>query len=133
MSLKSKKAKLWKLVSEYSRRKDADGDYGQCCCCGKTISWKYEGDAGHFVPKSKGEFWRWELDNIHLQCKPCNSPRSSNLHETAKIKYTRYMENRYGKEYVDYLLDESDKRRHYKESDYDDMIEVIEAKLEELE
>lgn len=126
------KNKLWALVSEYSRRKDCDGDYGQCASCGKTIHWKYEGDAGHFVPKSKGQFWYWELTNIHLQCKPCNCPRSSKLAETAKIRYTLYMQERYGHDHVNYLLDESGKKRNYKRWDYEDMIEDMKQKLEAL-
>lgn len=133
-TIKQLKTKLWKLVSEYSRRKDCDGDYGNCVSCGKSIHWKYEGNAGHFIPKAQGEFYRWELKNIHLQCVSCNcnNPRISG-NETAKVRYTLYMQERYGHEYVDYLLDKSDKERKYKRWDYEQMIEDIENKLRELE
>ena len=127
------KDKLWTLVSEYSRRKDCDGDYGNCVSCGKNINWKYEGNAGHFIPKAQGEFYRWELNNIHLQCVSCNcnNPRIKG-NETAKVRYTIYMQKRYGQEYVDYLLDKSDKGRKFYDSDYEDMIESIEQMLNNL-
>ncbi len=124
-------------MSEYSRRKDCEDDYGNCVSCGKNLHWK-EGHAGHFIAKAQGEFYRWELDNIHLQCPTCNlgvyNPyRAGRIpNETSKVRYTLYMQERYGPEYVDYLLDKSDKERKYKRCDYEEMIEDMKAKLEAL-
>ena len=132
------KDKLWTLVSEYSRRKDSTGDHGNCVTCSELILWK-EGHAGHFIPKAQGEFYRWELKNIHLQCPVCNlgvyNPyRQGRVpNETVKVRYTLYMQERYGQEYVDYLLDKSDKGRKFYDSDYEDMIESIEQMVKALD
>jgi len=51
--LSTKKNKLWKLVSEYVRRRHADENgYTACYTCGTIKHWK-EMDAGHAIPGRK--------------------------------------------------------------------------------
>lgn len=92
------KKKLWKLVSEYIRRKHAD-DNGNAVCvtCGTVKHWK-ELDCGHFIPKSKGMSIYFEEDNLAPQCTYCNRFQHGNL-----IEYTRYMIAVHGLEKVDEL------------------------------
>ena len=45
--------------------------YGHCISCGKIITFE-TCDAGHFVPKSAGDWFRWNEKNIHAQCPDCN-------------------------------------------------------------
>ena len=92
------KERLWKLVSEYSRRKDADHNgYTACVSCGTTRPWK-EMHGGHFIPKGKGSAVYFEETNIHSQCPGCNIFR-----EGAYIEYTQYMIKRYGMKHVEWL------------------------------
>jgi len=49
-TLRSLKARAWKLFSEWIRRKDADqGGTVSCYTCGKLMFWK-EAHAGHAIP-----------------------------------------------------------------------------------
>ena len=95
-SVKSLKAKMDRVHSEYSRRKDTDKNgYGQCCTCGKVLHWK-DGDAGHFVPR-KHNTTRYHDWNVHLQCRSCNRGGG------CTAAYSRFIVNKYGKEALDLL------------------------------
>jgi hypothetical protein len=63
--------KLWKVFSEYIRRRDSDKDgYGKCFTCTRIIHWK-KGDCGHGIGRQhKGT--KFNEKNNHLQCKLCN-------------------------------------------------------------
>lgn len=90
---------VWKLCSEYNRRKAADSDgFTVCVSCGKSHHWK-EMDAGHFVPRSRGKAVYWDPENIHAQCPGCNRFDE----ERAKINYTLWMIDTYGREFVEQL------------------------------
>lgn len=64
---------LWKLVSEYVRRRD-----GKCVCCGQIVHWK-ELHAGHYI---HGRLDFSEL-NLHGSCVGCNTYRGGNLTQYA--------------------------------------------------
>jgi len=63
--------KLWKVFSEYIRRRDADEE-GICKCitCGLVRHWK-QMDCGHGIGR---QHWgtRYDERNNHAQCKRCN-------------------------------------------------------------
>lgn len=63
--------KLWKVFSEYIRRRDSNKDgFGKCFTCSRIIHWK-KGDCGHGLGRQhKGT--KYNEKNNHLQCKPCN-------------------------------------------------------------
>jgi len=86
---------LQKLV----RVKAAD-DNGYCSCvsCGEFFHWK-DGDGGHFIDKGHSSYWALEEENVHPQCKPCNN-RGSRF-GTAKQRYTLWMIDYYGREFVE--------------------------------
>jgi len=70
--------KLDAAVSRYVRKSNADAN-GNCACftCGKSGSWKYEMDCGHFQTRSKySTRWLYKpedgLVNMMPQCKHCN-------------------------------------------------------------
>ncbi len=46
---------------------------GLCVTCGRMAHWK-EMDCGHYQPR-QDYATRWEEQNCHLQCKPCNGFR----------------------------------------------------------
>jgi len=79
--------KFW--FSRYIKlmNKDFDGN-GRCVTCGKVMSIKGL-DAGHYIPR---EFHsRYDLKNVHLQCKGCNNFQKGHL-----LQYRKYILKRYG-------------------------------------
>ena len=95
----TQKKKLWTLVSKYIRLKYAD-DNGYCSCvtCGTTKHYK-QMQAGHFIPKKKGNAIFFQETNIHPQCYQCNI----NLGGYGAMYYT-YMLDMYGQEEIDRLM-----------------------------
>lgn len=74
------KDKLWKLMSEYIRLRDADwrGNV-KCISCGKTYNYK-QVHAGHYFPRTSGNELYFYENNIHGQCIYCNLHLHGNLH-----------------------------------------------------
>lgn len=127
-SLPALSRKLWKIVSEYIRRKDADEDGTvKCFTCLNTHHWK-EIDAGHYVPSSVSLALRFNEKNVHPQCTACNRFRRGNL-----TQYAVALEKKYGLG----ILQELDTLRHsvarYSRSDYEEMIRVWSEKLKSLD
>lgn len=67
--------KVWKVMSEYVRMRDAwkfsKGDIGACVTCGRPDHWKAM-QAGHFVSR-KDKSTKYHEKNVHLQCPKCNA------------------------------------------------------------
>lgn len=102
--------KLDAVFSKYIRLRDSDDNgYGECVTC-KTrgpiwhiteegIRFLRGSHAGHFVDRGIYPL-RWDETNVHLQCPGCNTYRGG-----AHREYTIYMIDRYGRGYVDTLLE----------------------------
>lgn len=90
-SLKALKNQAWRLMSEFSRQKFADS-FGQVSCvsCGIRNHWKTM-DGGHFYHASRQRPVTYDHRNIHAQCRRCNYYASD-----ARIKYTLFVESKYG-------------------------------------
>lgn len=87
---KKLKAKLWRLFSEYIRRKDANLDgYNVCCTCGKVAHYK-ELQAGHYYHDKSLPLHFCE-SNVHPQCVKCNYFKDGNRDE-----YALFLEKTYG-------------------------------------
>ena len=89
------------IFSQYIRLKESD-EYGFCICVtsGQKMFWT-EAQCGHFV--SRGKYpTRWDETNCHPQ-----SVYSNIFLKGDYINYTIYMIDRYGREYVDELIDRS--------------------------
>lgn len=128
MARKASKNSVWKLASEYNRRKDAIDDYVQCVSCGKSGHWKSM-DAGHFIPKARGKAVYFIPTNIHAQCPGCNRFDV----ERSKIGYTLYMLNRYGLAHIEELRRVARTVTKQTQSDLDAWSEFYITKLEELD
>ena len=91
-NIPSLKKKLWHLVSEYIRRKDANLDgYTECITCGKVAHWK-EMDCGHYKKAgSSGLYLYFDERNLGVQCTSCNRFKGG-----AMDKYAIYLEKKYG-------------------------------------
>ena len=117
------KKKLWKIFSEYIRRRDK----GICFTCGVQMDWKY-GDAGHFIPKSVGGLALYFHEhNVHFQCKRCNMPPLCGN----QYIYGKYIEKRYGEAIL--LELEALKRQTTKYYPYETQIEYYKKQLELLD
>lgn len=122
------KKKLWKLTSEYVRRRDADSEgYVKCCTCNATKHWK-EMQAGHFIPQAQGNAVKWDLRNMHTQDYRCNINLGGNGAE-----YYPYMIERYGQEVVDELRRLSHTTVKFTVSDLQEKIVEMTQLLAELD
>jgi len=88
------------IFSRYIRLRNAfelNGELvAKCVTCGDIKSWK-QLQNGHYY--SRGRYpTRWDEDNCHVQCVVCNLYRKGNY-----IKYTLFMIDTYGRDFVDEL------------------------------
>lgn len=126
-SRKLLKKTAWDLLSKIIRLKYAD-DNGYCSCvsCGTTKHWS-EMQAGHFIPKAKGNVVYFLEENIHPQCVSCNMFQDGNL-----TPYTLFMIDTYGRDEVDRLQAMVTEKLKITEADYEDMIEEYKGRLKIL-
>ncbi len=105
------KKKLWPIVSQYIRQRNADFQgYVSCVTCGKVKHWK-EVDAGHFIDGRRNAIV-YDPRNIHAQCKPCNGGFLNNKTidgleldaRAVKARYKDFMVKTYGEATVDNLI-----------------------------
>lgn len=128
ISLKSLKAKCWKLFSEWVRRSAADWrGYVKCVTCGKRYLWD-SGliHAGHWI-HDKLDF---DERNVHPQCRDCNYKYNKNVNTA----YAIFMARTYGVE----GMEEIRKLAYTKHNDYTrqevlDKIEELKQKLSKHE
>jgi len=74
--------RLWTVFSKYIRLRDSDvNGYCKCISCGRIRFYKDQMDAGHFIPKNRGNYYWFHEDNVHAQCRHCNSFLHGNLSE----------------------------------------------------
>jgi hypothetical protein len=126
MSLKAKKRKLWGIISEYVRRKDAD-EYGyvDCYTCRTRAHWK-EMDAGHGIP-GRHNAVLFDTDIIRPQCRTCNR-----FNHGEQFRFGKRLDSENGAGFFERKLKESRRAVKYYESDLDDLIEYYKDKLKEL-
>jgi len=63
--------KLWKVFSEFIRKRDSDNEgIGKCFTCNTRRHWR-EADAGHGIGRQHKSV-KYDERNVHLQCKRCN-------------------------------------------------------------
>ena len=126
-SLKTLKAKAWKLFSEYVRRSASDeGGTLRCYTCGKLLYWK-EAHAGHFVGGRKNAVL-FNEEVVRPQCVGCNIFLGGNYQQ-----YTLRMIREVGEEKVEQLLALRYKVLKLTRSDIEDLIEVYTNKLKILD
>lgn len=121
------KNKLWKLVSEYVRRKDADPHTGYVSCytCGAVKHWR-DGDAGHAIPGRTNSVL-FDLSILRFQCKYCNGPRGGRYYTFGKK-----LNEENGQGWFEQKEIEANKVVKFSHADYNEMIEDMKKKLEEL-
>lgn len=116
-----------RLMQKYVRLKASDKDGNvKCVTCGKVGHYK-EMQGGHFI----GRKWlatRLMEENIHPQCPCCNGPLSGNM-----IQYTLYMQDTYGRDFVEELQRLKHKSRKYYKPEVEEIKKELRQKIQELE
>jgi hypothetical protein len=126
-SLRSLKAKAWKLFSEYIRRKDADeGGTVECYTSGKLMHWK-EAHAGHAIP-GRHNAVLFDEDIVKVQSPVDNIWKGGQYH----IFATKLIKE-HGMEWWDQKLIDSRKVVKYTAADLEDLILDLKQKLERLD
>ena len=122
-SITSLKNKLWKIVSEYIRRRDSDNEMATCVTCWDRKHWKQQ-QAGHYIPAGSSNYLRYVETNIHVQCYGCNVWKHSN-----PIEYRIFMENKYWKDYVELLIQQRNEIIKFTPEYLNQLIEDYKEKL----
>lgn len=94
MRYKGIKGKLWKVFSEFIRKRDHQ-KYGSCITCGKSKAYE-ELQAGHYAPAGNCGFaLLFDERNVHGECNYDNAFNAGHL-----IQYRTNLERRYGRDFV---------------------------------
>ena len=102
------KKRLWKIFSIYIRMRDClettgSIEHGLCCTCKRDYPiGKLQ--AGHFIPGREDSIL-FDPACVHAQCYRCNVQRSGEW-----VKYFRFMEKKYGREFIFELMSKSEKK-----------------------
>jgi len=119
------KTKLWKLVSEYVRRRDADSNgYVSCYTCDTVKHWT-EGDAGHGIAGRKNMVL-FDLEILRFQCKNCNRNQGE------QYIFGKKLNEENGEGWFESKLIEARKPKKIYDSELEEMIEAMKTMLEEL-
>ena len=96
------KQECYKAVQKLARLAASD-DNGYCSCvsCGVTKHYK-DMQGGHFIPKGNSSYWALEIENVHPQCAACNMWGMK--HGSAAQAYTLFIEDMYGRAFVEEML-----------------------------
>ena len=127
MKLSTAKKRAWKAFSRYIRQAYSDhAGYVVCCTCTKVIPWQ-EADAGHYIPKSRGNAIYFEETNVHPQCKGCNLTEGGRFEDHAK-----HIVEIHGPDEPERLRQLSKTTKKYSIQDYLDIESEYKEKLNEL-
>jgi len=88
---------------------------GKCISCGAVSEWKNM-QCGHYIRRSVMNT-RWDEDNCHSQCMPCNVFKSGNY-----PAYTLALMSKYGAEIIEELNERSQQVRKWEKSELKEMI-----------
>jgi hypothetical protein len=118
------KQECYSAVQLLARIAAAD-DNGNCSCvtCGVTKHYTAM-QGGHFIPKKKSSYWSLEIENVHPQCRGCNY-YGMNTGGTAAQAYTLWMQDMYGRDFVDHMLETQGTIVKRCKADYEEILEEL--------
>lgn len=118
------KDKAWKAFSLFIRTRDSIKTTGglEGCLCVSCGDWRprlgmYCIQAGHFI-SGRSNAVLFSEEGVHGQCQMCNHGVKGRNKPTTHINYYRFMENTYGKDFIDKLILESNQTVKYKVWDF---------------
>jgi hypothetical protein len=116
--------KAWGLFAKQVKQGAADhSGFVRCVSCGTYIPWQ-SAHAGHFVHCSKQSPLSYDKRNVHPQCRQCNYYGMQGL---AAIRYTQFIQSKYGSEVVNELLDAKHSKIYMKRLELEELIEKLET------
>jgi hypothetical protein len=128
-----KRKTIAKLVNECAeilqrivRIKASKNGYANCVTCGVNKPWQ-ELQGGHFISRVKTAHKLLE-ENIHPQCGKCNGYLRGNM-----VAYTLYMEDMYGRDFVEELLATQNQTKKYSRFEIEELKAALKQELTELE
>ena len=125
-TIKQLDAKLWKIFSEYIRRKDADyRGLVRCFTCGNWDHWK-DVDCGHGISRAKLST-KFHEKNNHPQCRKCNRFKGGE-----QFEYMIKVDEKYGKGTAEMLRTMSKQESKFTRFDYEYKIKEYQEKLKQL-
>ena len=115
-------------MQKYVRLKAADENgYVSCVTCGTTKLWNDGMQGGHFISRACIATKLME-ENIHPQCSYCNGHLKGNPH-----KYTLFMEDTYGREFVEELISLKSTTTQYTKTEAYEKLEEVKELMKGLE
>ena len=116
------RAKALETAQLLARISSAD-DNGYCTCvtCGHVGKFNDGFDGGHFIAKGNCSFWMLDPRNIWPQCKSCNG--NGMKFGNKEAAYTLWMIEKFGREFVDYMLENEKTITKRTVRDYEEFIE----------
>lgn len=100
--------------------------FAECVSCGKHENYKAM-DGGHFIPKGSSSFWALRIENVHPQCKYCNAfgMRTG----SAAQSYTLWMQDYYGRDFVQEMLNTKNHISKLYKSDYENILQQMNEQI----
>ncbi len=96
-----------------------DNGYCKCVTCDAVKPWNNGMQGGHFINRNKTK-WFLSEENIHPQCDGCNG-FGMKFHNK-EIVYTLYMQEMYGVDFVQHMIDTKDEVIKLSRMDLEDNI-----------
>ena len=123
-SIPELKKDLWKVFSRYIRERDGY----ICITCGKDLSVdKVSCDAGHFIPKTRGNSIYFCEENVNAQCSSCNRYQHGKLYE-----YAVRLEQKYGEGILQRLEEKMRQTKRFTRQELIELAETYKNKLKEM-
>jgi len=120
-----------KTIQRLCRLAAADDD-GNCACvsCG-VVKHYSQLQGGHWLAKGSSSFWALRIENVHPQCASCNM--WGMRYGSAAQQYTLWMEDMYGRDFVEEMIaTKSNPIKLYK-ADYEEMLEELNEQIKHHE
>lgn len=125
--LSTAKSNAWKWFSLWVRLSHADANgYVQCFTCDQVRHYK-EVDAGHWIPKKRGNSIYFEERNVKPQCPSCNR-----FYEGMGHIFTQRMIEEYGPGIVDEMEAQARQTKIYRLADYEEIESEYRSRVQEL-
>ena len=84
-------------------------------------------DGGHYIPKGHSSYWSLREENVHPQCKNCNGFEMK--FGTAAQRYTLWMVDYYGRDFVEQMENEKRLPVKFYKSDYEEMLKDFNGQI----
>jgi hypothetical protein len=115
------------ILQKYVRLVAADENgYVECVTCGAVKPWQ-EMQGGHFISRACLAT-KLMIENVHPQCPGCNGPKGGNI-----PRYTLYMIDMYGREFVEELIALKNTTTHYTKAEAYEKLEEVKELMKGLE